>query len=207
MPHGGWADATRITGDVLRVPSALTLDHLRRYAIARSLFNPTTLGRAIAKLGFVQMDPIRAPARAQDLTLRHRVDDDRAGQLEARYPRLGVEEDVFVNDGILPRATQRLMHPRKARTEWPRERWAQAVLAFVQSRGVVHPREVDAAFQHGTAKNWPGATAGSARSSWTACTTAAWCAWRAARAVCGWTRRSSPTSVTARRTLTHTWPP
>ena len=51
----------------------MTLDQLRRYAIARSLFKPTTLRRAIDKLGFVQADPIRAPARAQDLTLRHRV--------------------------------------------------------------------------------------------------------------------------------------
>lgn len=50
-----------------------TLAHLRRYAIARSLIKPTTLMRAIHRLGFVQADPIRAPARAQDLTLRHRV--------------------------------------------------------------------------------------------------------------------------------------
>ena len=57
----------------------VTLEHLRRYAIARSLFRPTTLGRAIRKLGFVQADPIRAPARAQDLTLRHRVAGYRAG--------------------------------------------------------------------------------------------------------------------------------
>ena len=62
----------------------LTLDHLRRYAIARSLFKPTTLMRAIEKLGFVQADPIRAPARAQDLTLRHRVIGYRAGELERR---------------------------------------------------------------------------------------------------------------------------
>jgi uncharacterized protein YcaQ len=116
------------------------------------------LSRAIAKLGFVQVDPIRAPARAQDLTLRHRVTDYSAGDLEAHYPRLAVEEDFFVNYGVLPRATQRLMHPRAARTEWSRSRWlqAQAVLEFVQSRGVVHPREVDAAFQHGTTKNWFG---------------------------------------------------
>ena len=67
---------------------ALTLDHLRRYAISRSLFKPTQLKRAIDRLGFVQADPIRAPARAQDLTLRHRVKDYRAGDLEARYPRL-----------------------------------------------------------------------------------------------------------------------
>jgi uncharacterized protein len=140
------------------MPTALTLDRLRRYAIARSLFGPTTLPRAIAKLGFVQMDPIRAPARAQDLTLRHRVEDYRAGELEARYGRLRVEEDFFVNYGVLPRATQQRMHPRTARNEWPRARWAQAeaVLEFVQRRGVVHPREVDAAFDHGTAKNWFG---------------------------------------------------
>jgi len=137
---------------------ALTLGHLRRYAIARSLFEPTTLPRAIKKLGFVQLDPIRVPARAQDLTLRHRVEDYRAGDLEARYAHLAVEEDVFVNYGVLPRATQRLMHPRTARTEWSPSRWAQAqaVLAFVQGRGVVHPREVDAAFDHGATKNWFG---------------------------------------------------
>ena len=62
----------------------LNLDHLRRYAVARSLFKPTTLRRAIDKLGFVQADPIRAPARAQDLTLRHRVLGYCAGDLERR---------------------------------------------------------------------------------------------------------------------------
>jgi uncharacterized protein YcaQ len=51
----------------------ITLDHLRRYAVARTLFKPTTLLRAIRQLGFLQADPIRSPARAQDLTLRHRV--------------------------------------------------------------------------------------------------------------------------------------
>jgi uncharacterized protein len=93
------------------------------------------LPRAITKLGFVRVDPIRAPARAQVLTLRHRVDKYRAGDLEARYARLAVEEDCFVNYGVMPRATQRLMHPRTARTEWPPLLWAQArsVLEFVQS--------------------------------------------------------------------------
>ena len=100
----------------------LTLDHLRRYAVARSLFKPTTLMRAIAKLGFVQADPIRAPARAQDLTLRHRVVGYRAGDLERRYPRLPVEEDFFVNYGFLPRGHHALMHPRQARMEWMQNR-------------------------------------------------------------------------------------
>ena len=93
----------------------ITLDHLRRYAVARSLFKPTTLGRAINKLGFVQADPIRAPARAPDLTLRHRVVDYRAGDLERRYPQLRIEEDFFVNYGFLPRAHHELMHPRVPR--------------------------------------------------------------------------------------------
>jgi uncharacterized protein len=140
------------------VAMRVTLDHLRRYAIARSLFKPTTLGRAIQKLGFVQADPIRAPARAQDLTLRHRVTGYRAGDLERRYPKLPLEEDFFVNYGYLPRAHQQLMHPRTARTVWTPARAAQAaaVLAYIRERGAVHPREVDAHFAHGKVTNWFG---------------------------------------------------
>jgi uncharacterized protein YcaQ len=136
----------------------LTLDDLRRFAVARSLFMPTTLRRAIDTLGFVQADPIRAPARAQDLTLRHRVKDYRAGDLERRYPKLGVEEDFFVNYGFLPSAVQALMHPRVPRTVWnaaTRKR-AQAVLDFIRERGAVHPREVDAHFAHGRVVNYWG---------------------------------------------------
>jgi uncharacterized protein len=138
--------------------TTLTLDHLRRYAIARTLFKPTTLGRAIDRLGFVQADPIRAPARAQDLTLRHRVVDYRAGDLERRYARLGLEEDFFVNYGFLRRTHHALMHPRTARTAWTPARWKQAqeVLAFIRERGSVHPREVDAHFAHGKVTNWFG---------------------------------------------------
>ncbi len=136
----------------------LTLDQLRRYAVARSLFKPTTLLRAIGKLGFVQADPIRAPARAQDLTLRHRVAGYRAGELERRYPRLPLEEDFFVNYGFLPRERQALMHPRQARVAWTPARWKQAhaVRGFIAERGVAHPREVDAHFAHGKTTNWFG---------------------------------------------------
>jgi uncharacterized protein len=143
------------------MPAApITLDTLRRYAVARSLFTPTTLPAAIKRLGFVQADPIRAPARAQDLTLRHRVKGYGAGDLERRYAALGIEEDFFVNYGFVSRATQALMHPRTPRTAWPAARaaQAQAVLAFVQARGVVHPREVDAHFAHGRVANWFGGT-------------------------------------------------
>jgi uncharacterized protein len=137
-----------------------TLSHLRRYAIARSLFKPTTLKRAIEKLGFVQADPIRAPARAQDLTLRHRVNGYRAGDLERRYPKLGLEEDFFVNYGFLPRVHHALMHPRTVRIKFTptRTKQAEAILAFVRERGIVHPREVDAHFAHGRVTNWFGGT-------------------------------------------------
>jgi uncharacterized protein YcaQ len=136
-----------------------TLDQLRRYAVARTLFAPTTLGRAIGKLGFVQADPIRAPARAHDLTLRQRVAGYRAGDLERRYQRLGVEEDCLVNYGFLPRETLALMHPRSPRQVWDEamQQRAAEVLAFVRERGPTHPRDVLAAFSHGrTNSAWGG---------------------------------------------------
>jgi uncharacterized protein YcaQ len=147
-----------VAGIITPMPRAVTIDDLRRHAIARSLFTPTTLPRAIERLGFVQADPIRAPARAQDLTLRHRVAGYTAGELERRYPRLPIEEDFFVNYGFLPRRHLALMHPRTARTAWTPELWKQAheVLAFVRERGAVHPREVDAHFAHGKTRNWFG---------------------------------------------------
>jgi uncharacterized protein YcaQ len=131
---------------------------LRRYAVARSLFAPTTLEGAVERLGFVQADPIRAPARAQDLTLRHRVESYRAGDLEREYTKLAIEEDFFVNYGFLPRANQALMHPRAVPGRiGPRQRQrSEALLAFVRERGEAHPREVDAHFAHGRVRNWFG---------------------------------------------------
>ena len=136
----------------------LSLDQLRRYAIARSLFAPVSLGRALQRLGFVQMDPLRAPARAQDLTLRHRVAGYRVGDMEARYPRLPVEEDFFVNYGYLRRDLHHLMHPRSPRTAWHASRMKQAreVLAFVREHGEVRLAQVDAHFDHGRVVNWFG---------------------------------------------------
>ena len=138
---------------------APTLDDLRRYAVARTLFKPTTLGRAIDKLGFVQADPIRAPARAQDLILRHRVAGYRAGDLERRYARLKIEEDAFVNYGFLPRRHLALMHPRSPTQAWTAATTKKAadVLDFIRARGPTHPRDVEAHFAHGRRINaWGG---------------------------------------------------
>ena len=136
----------------------ITLDDLRRFAVARSLFTPTTLKRALDKLGFVQADPIRAPARAQDLILRHRVAGYRAGDLERRYAALGIHEDFFINYGFVTSAIQALMHPRVVSPRWSsvRKKQAQALLAFVRERGAVHPREVNDHFSPGTVKNYWG---------------------------------------------------
>lgn len=134
----------------------LSLHLLRRFAIARTLFPPTTLKRAVRTLGFVQADPIRAPARAQDLILRHRVRGYRAGDLERRYAELDIEEDFFVNYGFMPRSVQTLMHPRAGMSVTVRGRKAQDLLAFVQARETVHPREVDDHFSHGSVTNYWG---------------------------------------------------
>ena len=110
-------------------------------------------------MGFVQADPIRAPARAQDLILRHRVKNYRAGDLERRYPELDVEEDFFVNYGYVSRSLQALMHPRSnSGSPWPtgQKRKAKLLLDFVRERGPVHPREVDEYFAHGRVTNYWG---------------------------------------------------
>ena len=136
----------------------MTLSDLRRFAVARSLFQPTSLKRAVERLGFVQADPIRAPARAQDLTLRHRVKNYRAGDLEHRFAALGIEEDFFVNYGFVSRTVHALMHPRVEPSGWTKARRTRAELVreFVRGRGEVHPREVDDHFAHGTVTNYWG---------------------------------------------------
>jgi hypothetical protein len=142
-----------------------TLGTLRQFAVTRSLSIPTSLKLALHRFGFVQADPILAPARAQDLILRHRVNDYRAGDLERQFEELGIEEDFFVNYGFVTRPVQALMHPRSkkgvpadGREPWSRERRRQArlLLDFILERGTAHPREVDGHFPHGSVRNYWG---------------------------------------------------
>jgi uncharacterized protein len=137
----------------------VTLDDLRTFAVARSLFPPTTLARALERLGFVQADPIRAPARAQDLILRHRAEGYRAGDLERRYVALGIEEDFFVVYGFVTGRLYALMHPRtRGFDPFPirHAQQARSLLRFVRERGDAHPRAVNEHFAHGTTTNYWG---------------------------------------------------
>jgi uncharacterized protein len=114
---------------------------IRAMAVSRSMFAPTSLARAVRRLGFVQADPIRAPARAQDLILRHRVEGYRAGDLERRYASLRIEEDLLYAYGFLPRSIAALLQPRRARRLTALER---RVLDAVRELGRVHPAQLEA---------------------------------------------------------------
>jgi uncharacterized protein len=131
-----------------------TLKTLREQAIASSLFPPTTLRRAVERLGFVQVDPIASPARSQDLVLRHRVENYRLGDIERRYRELRLEEDRLYAFGFMPRSTFRLVHPR---TERVLTKVEARVLAIVGGRRRVHPRDLEVHFGRTLERNdWGG---------------------------------------------------
>jgi hypothetical protein len=140
---------------------------LRAHAVRRSLFAPTSLPAAIAALGFVQLDPIRAPARAADLILRHRVAGYRAGDLDRAYPDMPLAEDYLHVYGVMPVPTQHLLHPRPP-LEWYVERehprLAARILAHVRARGVTHPRDLHVTLGKGSIRNgWGGSSAATTR--------------------------------------------
>jgi hypothetical protein len=88
----------------------------------------------------VQADPIRAPARAQDLILRHRVTNYHAGELEEKYPKLGIEEDFLYAYGFMPRSIWQWLHPRMASRLGAGEK---RVLELVSRKKQLHPRELE----------------------------------------------------------------
>ena len=139
-----------------------TFEELRHYTVSRNFPQLTTLNNALRQAGFIQADPIRSPARAQDLILRHRVEGYRAGDIERHYTTLDIEEDFFINYGYVTRKVEALMHPRatgrniyKGLPASQRKR-ARLLLEFVRERGEVHPREVDDHFSHGRVTNYWG---------------------------------------------------
>jgi uncharacterized protein len=144
------------------------ITQLRSYAVARTLFAPRDLEGAIRALGFVQLDPIRAPARAQDLILRHRVADYRNGDLDRGYAGLPVAEDHLHVYGVLPRETQRLLYPRTRHARWHVERehprLAARILAHIRDHGPTHPRDLQRALTDARIINgWGGQSSATTR--------------------------------------------
>ena len=125
--------------------ATVSVKALRAHAVRRSLFAPTDLATAIESLGFVQLDPIRAPARAADLILRQRVAGYRVGDLDRAYPEMPLAEDHVHVYGVVPARTQNLLHPR-APHSWQVERahphLARLIVAHVCAHGVTHPRDL-----------------------------------------------------------------
>src|ERR1700704_3079182 len=113
-----------------------SLRRLRAHAISHTLFPATSLKAAIQRLGFIQADPIRSPATAQDLILRNRVEGYRTGDLDRNYAGLDIEEDMLYAYGFLPRTNWRLLHPRDATNL---SRLEKKVLTTVQEFGPMHP--------------------------------------------------------------------
>ena len=142
----------------------VTLACLRRYAVTRSLFAPCALEHAIKKLGYLQADPIRAPARAQDLILRHRVVDYRVEDLEKNYAALPLIEDSIYNYGFFHRDELALLHPRKMSARWQKfmaEHASQRrkVLRYLAEHAEAHPREIEKSLSGGRHINgWGGSS-------------------------------------------------
>jgi len=136
----------------------MTLPRLRAHAVARALRPAASLADAVAAMRFVQLDPIRAPARAADLILRQRVPGYRAGDLDRQYAALGLAEDFLHVYGVMPVATRDLLHPRspalRLRVEREHPRLGARVLAHVTQHGETHPRDLDALSSHRTTSGW-----------------------------------------------------
>jgi len=118
------------------ISMSMTIHELRARAVAQSLFKPTSLKTAIMRLGFIQADPIRSPARAQDLILRHRVKGYKAGDLERGFSSLDIEEDVLYAYGFVHRRIWELLHPRESARLSKLEK---NVLDAVLQAGPTHP--------------------------------------------------------------------
>lgn len=135
---------------------------LAHYAVSRSLFAPQSLVSAIDTLGYVQADPIRAPARAQDLILRHRVKNYRIDDLEKKYPHMDVAEDMLHNYGFFPHRHLALLYPRKLSPRWQafiaeHQPLRRKVLAYLRENIHVHPREIERVLGMGRRTNgWGG---------------------------------------------------
>lgn len=142
-----------------------SLKAIREWAVSHTLYPASSLETVLAQLQFVQADPIRAPARAQDLILRPRVQDYHADDLEVQYPNLPIDEDYFVNYGFLHHSSTALFHPKASKTlriEQDAPELVPQVLEFVRQNGATHPKTLEAHFGKQRVGNYWGGTSNAA---------------------------------------------
>lgn len=102
---------------------------------------------------FVQADPIRSPARAQDLVLRQRVDGYSAGDLEKSFPQLDAEEGFLFAYGFM---TPDLWRDVRAQPHSKLSKLDREVLKAVAKKGEAHPRDLDEQFGKRSVENYWG---------------------------------------------------
>lgn len=146
----------------------LTCPALRAMVLAAALPPPAPLAEAMERLEFVQYDPIRRPACAQDLILRHRATDYRRNDLATRYSALDLEEDILYVYGAMSQRLHRLIHPRnvcgRPGEQYRPDGLAADVLAALAENGPLRTRDVTARLGGGRAVNdWGGVSAASTR--------------------------------------------
>jgi len=125
----------------------------RRRIVSSAFPGFPCLSDALTGMQFVQADPIRSPARAQDLVLRQRVAGYAAGDLEQAFPDLEAEEGYLFAYGFMTPEVWRNLRWRPYRKLKKLER---DVLDMVAELGEVHPRGLDERFGRTTVKNYWG---------------------------------------------------
>ncbi len=131
----------------------LELSEFKRRIVAESFPDFLRLSDALRGMQFIQADPIRSPARAQDLVLRQRVAGYVAGDLEDTFPDLQVEEGFLFAYGFMTPEVWRDLRWRPHRKLKKIER---AVLQTVAELGEVHPRRLDERFGRKSVENYWG---------------------------------------------------
>lgn len=146
-------------------PSSRRLKLLRRLAVGTALPDKAALPEVVARMNFVQYDPIRRPAPAQDLILRQRVRRYRGGDLQRCYRALELNEGYFHVYGAMTRELSAILNPGAGScTAEPPAGLTAQVLALVAELGAAHPRDVAAVLgRRSTLNDWGGRSATTTR--------------------------------------------
>jgi len=135
------------------IPPKLSLAAFRRRVVAGSFPEFTDLAAALEGSQFVQADPIRAPARAQDLILRQRVQNYQVEGLAGAYPQLEAEEGYLFAYGFM---RPDIWRDLRWRPHGKLKKMERAILATVAEEGEVHPRDLDEPFGKRAVRNYWG---------------------------------------------------